>query len=150
MPYLDLRTQGVAGELKPNLVVALKHRWEMLRRYSTPGRAGRWVPPTLIPLMGDRASSLDQLARGHTASSGEECSLAGLQVWIWGKKLQNQWEPLKKEGALKVQMTKQQLPAALQPHGFVQGAGKLRRCWALGEHVCGGAHACDSTHVCSL
>ena len=37
VPYLDLRTQGVAGELEPNLVVALKHRWEMLRGYPTPG-----------------------------------------------------------------------------------------------------------------
>ena len=87
VPYLDLRTQGVAGELEPNLVIALKHEWEMLRGHPTPGRGGRWVAPTQIPLMGDGALSLDQLARGHTASSGEEHGLAGLQVWIWGKKL---------------------------------------------------------------
>lgn len=54
MPYLDLRTQSVAGELKPNLVIALKHRWEMLRGHPTLGQAGRWVPPPHpIPLMGE-------------------------------------------------------------------------------------------------
>lgn len=37
MPYLDLGTQGIAGELEPNLVIALKQEWEVLRGHPSPG-----------------------------------------------------------------------------------------------------------------
>lgn len=38
VPYLDLGTQGIAAELKPNLVIALKHEWEVLRGHNNTHR----------------------------------------------------------------------------------------------------------------
>lgn len=52
MPYLDLGTQGIAAELEPNLVIALKHEWEVLRGPNTHRQPLRsCLAPATAPLV---------------------------------------------------------------------------------------------------